>query len=389
FDGNKRVVIITSDLLYFPKSLVNNLKTEISKRFQMKFSDIFITASHTHTGPFLDERLCFGEKPLPDYTSILEKEIIGGVISSINDEEDVTIGYAAKDNVDIGIINRRKKTEKGIEMLPNPEGKVDKNLCVLSFEKVKGNPKVILLNYSCHPTTLSTSIYEISADYPGVVQREIENYYSGSICMFTNGCCGDVRPGIIENGRFTGGNFNDIERMGKILFGNVVELVEKTNLLNDFGILSFSENFHFPLNPEFIPENEKRLKDIIKIYEEKFGYHVPDEWKNFMNKELKEKKEIPDYVEGEIQIIKIGDVFLVGIPGEAMVEIGLRIRKHSKNKKLFICGYANGSIGYIPTRQAVIEGGYETTSFLYYLYPAPFSQNMESQLERYILSRLK
>jgi len=65
--------------------------------------------------------------------------------------------------------------------------------------------------------------------------------------MFSNGCCGDVRPAIIENGKFKGGSFNDIERMGKILFSKVIEICEKAEIIDSSDIISVLKNFKFPL----------------------------------------------------------------------------------------------------------------------------------------------
>ena len=64
----------------------------------------------------------------------------------------------------------------------------------------------------------------------------------------------------------------------------------------------------------------------------------------------------------EIQVMKLNDAILVAIPGELFVEIGLDIKRKSKFDNTFIVGLANGEIGYIPTRQAFMEGGYESIS---------------------------
>jgi len=49
------------------------------------------------------------------------------------------------------------------------------------------------------------------------------------------------------------------------------------------------------------------------------------------------------------------------VPGELFAEIGTAIKRASPFVVTCIAGYSNGSIGYIPTRRAYAEGGYEVT----------------------------
>ncbi len=73
----------------------------------------------------------------------------------------------------------------------------------------------------------------------------------------------------------------------------------------------------------------------------------------------------------EVQTLRLGDIAIVGIPGEVFVEIGLGIKKGSPFEHTFVAGYTNGCIGYMPTKEAFQEGGYETHSAyrLYGIYP--------------------
>jgi neutral ceramidase len=67
----------------------------------------------------------------------------------------------------------------------------------------------------------------------------------------------------------------------------------------------------------------------------------------------------------EIQVLRIGDVAIVGLPGEFFVEFGLAIKQQSPARATFVAGLANGSLGYVPTVAAFAEGGYEPTTWHY------------------------
>jgi hypothetical protein len=76
-------------------------------------------------------------------------------------------------------------------------------------------------------------------------------------------------------------------------------------------------------------------------------------------------------VKVEITGIRIGDFVLVTFPGEAVVQVGLNIKKTSPHKFTFVAGYTNeiadtnhplseeGSVGYAPTAEQYKGEAYE------------------------------
>ena len=64
-------------------------------------------------------------------------------------------------------------------------------------------------------------------------------------------------------------------------------------------------------------------------------------------------------VECAVQALRLGDVALVGVAGEAFVEIGLAVKARSPIPHTIFLGYTNGCLGYIPTTAAYKPGGYE------------------------------
>jgi hypothetical protein len=69
--------------------------------------------------------------------------------------------------------------------------------------------------------------------------------------------------------------------------------------------------------------------------------------------------QLPRSVEAEIQALTLGDCALVGIPCEVFAQLGLEIKRRSPFPTTGIVELANGYEGYLPTRQAYDEGGYE------------------------------
>jgi hypothetical protein len=62
----------------------------------------------------------------------------------------------------------------------------------------------------------------------------------------------------------------------------------------------------------------------------------------------------------ELQAFTVGDLALIGLPGEFFAESGLRLRDRAPHRHIITIGYANGGVGYVPPASAFADGGYET-----------------------------
>ena len=74
---------------------------------------------------------------------------------------------------------------------------------------------------------------------------------------------------------------------------------------------------------------------------------------------LKEIKKVEPDVTAEIQMMRIGRAGLVAVPAEYFCYYGLEIKANSPFTPTFAVSLANGCVGYVPTPQAFVGGGYE------------------------------
>ena len=70
----------------------------------------------------------------------------------------------------------------------------------------------------------------------------------------------------------------------------------------------------------------------------------------------------PQEIATEIQVLRLGDIYILGLPGEVLVEVGLEIKERAALDKLWITTTTNDSIGYVCHTEAYNEKGYEPTS---------------------------
>jgi hypothetical protein len=66
-----------------------------------------------------------------------------------------------------------------------------------------------------------------------------------------------------------------------------------------------------------------------------------------------------------VQALLIGDVAIVGVPGEFFTLLGQEIKRRSPFRYTYVFELANDYIGYIPDRAAFERGGYQVWTGLH------------------------
>jgi neutral ceramidase len=409
-DG-ERFVLVTADLIEFSHEFVDRVRNEIHGQFQIPPEHVMLCASHTHTGPTMI-RLC-GISPDPDYISQLTKHITGAIRFAEKKLEDITV-WVGKGKTDKVGINRRVMTPKGVRQQPNPDGPIDPEVGIIRFDGSDGKPVAAIVNFSTHPTTIGIHVYEVSGDYPGRTQRIVESVYGGGMMLsFTQGAAGDVKAAVFDAaGNFKEGEEEDIEHLGRILAGEVIKTLENCQKIENPRLRAGLKKAKFPFQKIPTPDELKEWARAHRAEIEKWKH--PDEetrkgidwedkhinrvamseaklfWAEHALENLKSGKLLP-YVEGDIQVFAFGnEAALVGVPGELFCEIGLAIKAKSPIPSTFVCGYTNGTLGYIPSRKAIPEGGYEISdAFKMYDYPSCLAGETEDLLYKEIGSLLK
>ena len=61
----------------------------------------------------------------------------------------------------------------------------------------------------------------------------------------------------------------------------------------------------------------------------------------------------------EVQAIGIGDLTVIGVPGELFARTALDLRADHPRHRTIIAGLANGDLDYLPPPDAYEQGGYE------------------------------
>jgi hypothetical protein len=182
----------------------------------------------------------------------------------------------------------------------------------------------------------------------------------GEACMplVVNGCCGNINPWPAFTPDFT----PDHWRMGREL-GNSAKAVIEQMRFSDVESIDYQvKRIPIPLkaaDPGRLAFAQEMLAKHPEPLWTEEGY-LDNEWfraTSIMSVEYHRKRN-PNLLY-EIQLFRIGDVALVGWPGEPFVEGQLALKIASPAAETFIAHCTTQYVGYIPVAHAFPRGGHE------------------------------
>ena len=315
-----RLVIITLDLIGVLPSLRESLEKQVKEELGLPPEKLLMNASHTHSGPEYRVREGHEEEALK-YTKMLEqtlRKLVGEAL-----------GWMAPCNLSYGharcgfAINRRLKTDKGYRNSPNPDGPVDHDVPALSVTNPQGELIAVLFGYACHNTTLG--FYHFCGDYAGYAQEYFQADHPGATAMFMMGCGADQNP-------YPRSELKLAQQHGRTL-ATAVDAARFTT--------------------------QRPIRGPLRCALEKI--------------ELQRTGEKPEKRDYPIQVIHFDkDITLVALASEVVVDYSLRLKRElAGDAAVWVAGYSNSSLGYIPSKRVLEEGGYEA---------APLAPSTEEQI---------
>jgi neutral ceramidase len=336
-DGQSKIAIVSADLLWVPLGITNEIRQQVQKKLGIPQENIMICGTHTHFAPKID-RIA---KDWPDaaaaqidesYVQVLKKKIFDSIMLAERDIKEVKLGVGKGEMTEIVYNRRTKKPDGKVAMTFNlppasPDltfGPIDPELCLLRVDDTDGALVAAVVNYACHPVSgdpIRDKFFYMSADYPGYTARVIEQAEGGN-CIFLLGTAGNINPVRLNR-------THPRMQTGKALGGAALRHMQFTQPCGDVKISALKRQVSLPIKKNLPPE---RLLSVGKDAETQ---------------------------NTEIQVLRIGDVYIVGLPGEVLVEIGLEIKAKAGIENLFVVSLANDAVGYVCPRAAYKEGGYE------------------------------
>ena len=227
-------------------------------------------------------------------------------------------------------------------------GPSDSAVTLLRLDKSDGTPLAGMYNFACHGVCGAgpDSFYAISADWAGQARAAFAALV-GAPLLYAYGCAGDQVPRWRQD--------DSRVRVGRSVGAEAAHawwsIDEKHG---DLPLEVAVRTVKLPLNP-CIP-SVAAAREALAAKPDPEGTEAVHERHTLA---MAEELEGLDGYPAELWALRLGNLGLVGIPGEVLNEIGLQIRQRSPFEHTMVLSLANGSIGYLPTDDAIVAGGYE------------------------------
>ncbi|MEY2819355.1 MAG: hypothetical protein RL275_2818 [Chloroflexota bacterium] len=298
------LVLVALDLIGFFRPDVY----EVIEKVNRPDVQIIIASTHTHHGP--DTMGLWG----PDqktrgvdevWMSATKQKIVDVIHASLSALKPASVKWTS---VHVpGLVKNAR----------NPEI-LDDELTLLQFTTTDGRPLTTLFDFPCHPEVLWDMNPNITSDYVHYLREETEKQ-TGAPCIFFSGALGGMMTPDVKDH-----SFEEAETMGR--------------KLAEDGIASLSK-----------VESQKSLisieKRIVKAKLTNILYKLA-----FGRKLLPDVRDKSGYVTTEVNLIKIGGLWLATVPGELLPKLGLQLKawmKEAGAQVTGVIGLANDELGYI------------------------------------------
>ncbi len=343
----------------------------------LKSTNFMLLATHTHSGPagtldtstqlFQGLQYIFGE-PNPNYREFLTKKISLAAKNAFSDLTPATLTIG------------RKTVEKVGTERHDPAKPGDTSLLTLLFERTDGK-RILLYNYGCHPTVLSSENVLLTADFPYGVERDLREYFD--MIVFVNSCCGDISTRFTR----TSSTFEQIDIYSSIITGNIQQSLEHPIYQ---GPLEHLDIRQYPISLPVkklgtVKEEMKRL--------EQYRQKVSEAKANGLS--ATEIRILESYMEGaevsvdlarslqgltslniHFSMIHLQNLTIAVIPGELFSTLG----NHLKQEGIDVFCYGNGYYLYLADKEAYDLKYYEAMT-------SPFERGAGESLVQEILSK--
>ncbi len=356
------VLIVSLDVCGINDAFSGVVKKDILNKYDIPAAAVFINSTHTHFAPVSQEWLTWQPpNQLPD-SMFLYASIKEGIMKSI-DEAVSKLKPASlffgKGKTDIGY-NRSLKEHPEL---------YDDDVDVLKVD-YSDNDESYLFIAACHPvfSTAGTLHYTVSANFPGVARKLIEERTGTTDAIFLQGTAGDINPR--DNGEYIS---------GEKLANEVISVIGKPMKEITGNISYFLDTINIPVKAW---ERDKILKlkaeSITKPGDISAERDV--RWCNLMLKHLDEGT-MPRVLPVYYHTLNIGNWKLAGFSRETTSQYGLGVKGLWPDKMISVAGYTNDVSSYLPTTLHIREKNYEgLISFFWYGMLNTFPEGVENTI---------
>jgi hypothetical protein len=355
-----KLAIVACDILMITREWLDPVVAEIEKTTGIPSANILINCTHTHHAPSTMVVHGYG------LDETFSRRVQRGIVKAVQDananlaKEDCRFCFQLGEEKTVGQNSRMLLGDGSVfwigprDNFVRPTGPFDPELPVLAFRDSTDKLRALIFNHSTHSIGTRKSGVR-SPSFYGLAAQELETELGGTIC-FLEGASGSTH------------NLNlTCDEMTKRIKQAVQDTLNQAKPRPVEKLAAIKRPFRFKVR-NF---DEAREEEAVTRYCQKYAPGHADQiipvFRN-MRKNLAPQR--GQERETWLQVLRIGDVAIVGVPAEFFTQLGLDLKNRSPFRYTYIAELANDWIGYIPNQEGHKLGGYQCwTGFHSYAEP--------------------
>ena len=368
-------VIVTSDLLGFPREVGDAIARECQTRHGLPRERLPLNSSHTHSAPVIGTML----KPAYPVFTPQQEDVVArytrDLITRVVETVGKAIGNLSPASISFGQtlagfgVNRRRVR------LRNLPGPVDHDVPLITVKAADGKTRAILFGYACHNTALGT--YQINGDWAGFAQEELEKRYPDAVALFMEGCGADINP----LPRYQGNDPKMAPYSVELARGYGKVLAAAVDIAMHEPMRPVAGPLHAAFGMVDVPFHDRPTRDELqrRLNDDSDRNASRRRHAKLMLSILERDGKLPDHYPYPVQAWRFGQgLKLIALGGEVVVDYSLRLKAQHGWDDTWVAGYSNDVFAYIPSRRVLNEGGYEgADAMIGYGQPGAFGAAVE------------
>jgi len=374
-----QAVLVSCDVVVVPREILEGVRDRIATQApDLDPRKVFLFATHTHTAPTMEDDMY--PPPGPgvthprEYAELLVERLSQVVVEAWRVRRPAgvswALGYAS-----VGTCRRVVYADGRARMggstdspdFMHLEGPRDDGVEMLFFWDEQDRLLGVAANIAC-PSQVFVGRRFISADFWGVVRRELRQVYSGDIFVLPQAsAAGDQCPwDPVRRGRGEPPMRSDVamEEMGRRIANAVQEAYDRARagIRREVVLRHVVEDLDLPARKVTPEEYDQALAEYRTLMAPSppAGSTEAGRARRLWNRVVtryEQQGERPVF-SMELHVLRLGDVALATNPFELFLEYGFRIKARSRALQTFVIQLACDHGRYLPTAAGVVGGHY-------------------------------
>jgi hypothetical protein len=380
-DGRAEVLLVTLDVCLLAPAHAEALRAALAARTGVAADGITVACIHTHSGPETGYGAWLaGAAPAPEARALEEAAVEAGVRA-----------HAAAAPARLGVGSTRAAIGRNRRVADGP---VDPSVLVVRVDRADRSPLAVLYIHGCHPTVLGHDNLAYSADWPGSASRAIEAALPGTTALFALGAHGDVDPrtrGLLDlaiEGQSVGASFDVMESLGREVGDAAARTAAGLDTDADAPVAVATDRVPLPVHGAETGEDGRRralqvsrrralealdldpegpepsIGELFVLTHERTRHLPRDEARRriAIARLYLRDRTAPRFAGGLVpevptQVIRLGAAWLLALPAEATVDVGLDWQRRLAGAPGAVVSIANGWLRYLPHPHDFGEAG--------------------------------